>query len=130
MNPYEAPSARVGDQLASDPGLEGLAKGQKLIIYAVLAYIASAAVQSFVAPLAGLAVLLLATLLAVVGLIKVSRGLQHPALLTTLIVALTFVPIINWITLLIVNGRATRVLRKGGYKVGLLGASRLGSSVA
>jgi hypothetical protein len=37
---------------------------------------------------------------------------------------LMFVPLINLLTLLVVNGRATRVLRDAGYRVGLLGASR------
>ena len=41
-----------------------------------------------------------------------------------LLVILMFVPLVNLITLLVLNARATRRLREAGYKVGLLGASR------
>ena len=36
---------------------------------------------------------------------------------------LTFIPCIGLLVLLIVNGKATRVLKENGFKVGLLGAN-------
>ena len=39
-NPYEAPKAPLGDTLRNDPGIEQVASGQKLVIYAILVYLA------------------------------------------------------------------------------------------
>jgi hypothetical protein len=41
-----------------------------------------------------------------------------------LLAVLMVIPLIGLITLVILNSRATKALRAGGYKVGLLGASR------
>jgi hypothetical protein len=46
------------------------------------------------------------------------------AIWTVVLVALMFVPMVNLITLLIVNSRVTARLRAAGYRVGLLGASK------
>jgi hypothetical protein len=122
-SPNNASSPANTTALVSD-GVKKVLSGQRLMQYAILAYIASVAVQMYVSPLAGSLGVVLTTIIGVVGFVKVSRGLRDSAFMTIVLVVLMLVPIVNLITLLIVNSRATRALRSAGYRVGFLGASK------
>jgi hypothetical protein len=63
--------------------------------------------------------------MGLVGFFMLASGLGYSVLLIILLAILMLIPLINVITLLVLNSRATAVLRAGGYKVGLLGASRV-----
>ena len=122
-NPYEAPKAPVGDSLRDDPGIEQLVSGQKLVIYAILVYLAIILVRTAVGPIAGL--LAIASLvLSIMGILRISEGLGYGTGTKVLLFVLMFVPLVGLITLLVLNSKATSRLRAAGYKVGLLGASR------
>ncbi len=131
-NPYAAPQARVEDREASGPGLEKLISGQKLMIYAILINLFAiglsvalerpADTQNWEAIqiLFGIA----STLLAVVGILRLAGGFGWGIVGRILLVILMLLPLVNLITMLVLNGRATKALRKSGFKVGFLGVSR------
>jgi len=122
-NPYEAPKAPVGDSLRDDPGIEQLVSGQKLVIYAILVYLAIILVRTAVGPIAGL-LAIGSLVLSIMGILRISEGLGYGTGTKVLLFILMFVPLVGLITLLVLNSKATSLLRAAGYKVGLLGASR------
>jgi hypothetical protein len=120
-NPYQSPSSQVQVTETSDPeGVEAVRKGQKLIIYAILTNIGSTFL-SFVHPVFGV-IGIVALGLTVYGLYTLGKGMKAAIWLKVLIVISMFVPLINLLVLLRINGNATNRLRTAGYKVGLLGA--------
>ena len=121
--PYEAPKSKVGDTLRDDPGIEQVFSGQKLVIYAILVYLATILVRGGGELIAGL--LAIASLvLSLMGILRISSGLGYGTGTKVVLVILMFVPLVGLITLLVLNSKATNRLREAGYKVGLLGASR------
>ena len=122
-NPYSAPSAtQVGLQDGS-VRLESIASGQKLVIYAILVYFAVIILQLVVGPIAGV-LLLVSMVMGIIGVIRLASGLGKSTASKVIFVVLLFIPLVGLITLLVLNGKATAALRAGGYRVGLLGASR------
>lgn len=122
-NPYEAPKSKVGDTLRDDPGIEQVLGGQKLVIYAILVYLATILVRGGGEAIAAL--LAIASLvLSLMGILRISSGLGYGTGTKVVLVILMFVPLVGLITLLVLNSKATNRLREAGYKVGLLGASR------
>ena len=122
-NPYQSPENDALPPEAANAHIERVASGQKMIIFAILVHISSVILQIAVHPL--FAVLgLVALVLSFVGIIKLALGLGSSLIMKILYLLLMFIPLINLITLLVLNGRATKVLRESGYKVGLLGASK------
>ena len=122
-NPYQAPTASLNDADPSDILIERVASGQKLIIYAIVINILATVLQLAIHPILGL-LGLVSLVMAVIGVIKLTAGLSASVISKVIYVILMFVPVINLITLLILNSRATRELRAKGYKVGLMGASK------
>lgn len=123
VNPYQPPKAEVETPAAASEGAEKVASGQKLVIFAILLYFLTIALQVAIGPMAGLlgiAVLVL----ALIGIFRIGSGMDFSLITKIVLVILMFVPLVNLITLFILNMRATRRLREAGYKVGLLGASR------
>ncbi|HYI00655.1 hypothetical protein [Hyalangium sp.] len=103
--------------------MEQLASGQKLIIKAILVYLATmvliTAVGSIAVPLGGLAFGL-----GFLGVIQIVTGLRMPMTVKLPMVLFMFVPLVGLIVLLILNSRATSALRAAGYRVGFFGASK------
>ena len=122
-NPYEAPKATVGGVDASED-TEKVRSGQKMLIYAILLNFVNFALQAAGTPLLGLLVALTALVMSLVGIFRVASGMGFGIAVKILLVILMFVPLVNLITLLILNSRATKLLREAGYTVGLMGASR------
>lgn len=124
-NPYKPPEAEVESKKEISEieakKLKSLASGQKLIIYAILVYfLAFAAGQ--VSPIVAMVLVFASFALSVVGLLKVLVLLNVHIVFKILYFLLLFLPLLNILALLSINARATKMLRKGGYKVGLLGA--------
>ena len=118
-NPYKPPEAEVESKKEvseiESKKLKSLASGQKLIIYAILVYfLAFAAGQ--VSPIAAMVLVFASFALSVLVLLNVHIVFK------ILYFLLLFLPLLNILALLSINARATKMLRKGGYKVGLLGA--------
>lgn len=123
-NPYEAPGAPIRRTTDDRMRIADIASGQKLVIYAIISDFVAIALRMFVVgPLAGLAVLT-AFVFAIMGIVRLGSGLGMSLVSKILLVVVMFLPLVNVITLLVVNARATTHLRNAGYKVGLLGASK------
>jgi hypothetical protein len=105
------------------PTIKKVASGQKLIIYAILVNFLTVGLQVAFGHIAGL-VAIIAVVLSVIGIFRLASGLGYSVGIKILLVVLMFVPLINIITLLMLNSSATKALRAAGFKVGLLGARR------
>ena len=127
-NPYQSPSAEpqiVGVKSGSRADLKSVVQYQKGILVCILIYliamICQFAMPVELRPIIGLGVLvigLVGTVLVFLLAIKVySTGVG------VLLGILTLIPCISLIVLLVVNGKATGILKQNGIKVGLLGAN-------
>ena len=126
-NPYAPPesdSGVVGILSGSREDLRGVAKAQKGILVCILLYFA-AVISQFVLPsevmlfvAIGMLIVGVAAAVFVFSLaIKVyGQGLG------IVLGILSLIPCVGLIVLLIVNGKATGILKQNGVKVGLLGA--------
>lgn len=103
--------------------LDRLASGQRLVILAILVNISTIGIRYVSQPLA-LLVALGGFVLAVVGLLRLADGLGYSSGTKVLLIVLLLIPLVSLITLLILNSRATKILREAGHRVGLFGASR------
>lgn len=126
-NPYETPAAPLGDPANETEEIEKVKKGQKLIIYALLINISAYLVQ-MVAGQVAVVVTIASIIMALVGLYYLSKGLGMSILTKIFVLILLFLPLLNILTMLVLNSKATAKLRAAGYKVGLLGASEKAAS--
>lgn len=122
-NPYRTPQA--AESLAHEPSRAlAVGRAQKMIIYAILLNLAGAFIMIAVGTAAVVMLInLVALVLSIVGIVSLAIGLGNGIALRILYVVLMFIPLVNLITLLILNSKATRMLRAAGYEVGLLGAN-------
>lgn len=110
---------------ADDIQVEQVRSGQRFVLVAILANLLS--LPLLVVPggeLIRVPVILLATVLSVLGIVRMARGLGTGLILTVLMAMLMLVPFANLLVMLILNARATTYLRAHGLKVGLLGAKK------
>lgn len=117
-----------------NPDTGDVVLGQKIVICAVLMNFLAIGAMFAVAgsgvseELGGMLILgswgvrLLALILGIFGLLKIGSGLRWSGFSKILLVIGLFVPMLNVILLLLVNGQATAYLKAAGYKVGLAGA--------
>jgi hypothetical protein len=61
---------------------------------------------------------------SLVGVVKICSALDRSQGAKLAYMALSFVPVANLVSLVVLNVRATRLLRAAGWTVGLLGARR------
>jgi hypothetical protein len=133
-NPYAPPQAVVGDIVSTGQpdGLMGqVAFGQKRMIQAILLQLGGIVLGVLSAAVGGAPVVAIANLivgiaalgLSISGLMKTSRGLQINPVIRGLLVVCLLLPLINLVTLVLLNSRATRSLRAAGYHVGFLGVT-------
>jgi hypothetical protein len=115
-NPYRPPAAAVVT-LTGGIDDEDVASGQRLVIYAFLGYLVSMALMMVMLSLAALVT-------SWFGVWRLATGMDWPFLVKVVLLALTFVPLVNMIMLAICSGRATWALRNAGYTPGWLGASK------
>lgn len=126
-NPYQSPTggqAVVGVKSGTREDLRSVASSQKGILVCIAIYLSAVifqfALPAELRPILGIGVLvvgLVGTVFVFMLAIKVySTGVG------VLLGILTMIPCIGLIVLLIVNGKATAILKENGVKVGLLGA--------
>jgi hypothetical protein len=112
----------------NETSLRDLASGQKLIILAIginlLAIVLNYLLDELTAQLLTAAATLVGIVLAITGLLRLAGGLGYSTGMKVILIVLLFVPLVSLITLVILNSRATRILREHGYRVGLFGASK------
>lgn len=133
-NPYEAPqstSLATGVLSGSRDDVRKVAQYQKGIIVCILIYLLAvmgqfaAAIGQFAVPpelrlFLGLGVFLLGIVGAVFVFLLAMK--TYGTALGILLGLLSLVPCIGLIVLLVVNGKATNILKQNGIKVGLMGA--------
>ena len=125
-NPYQSPqtsSAAVGVLSGSRDDLRSVARFQKGILVCILIYLIAVigqfALPVEIRPIIGI---LLAGIGSAVFVFMLAMKVYGTGLGIVLGI-LSLVPLIGLIVLLIVNGKATGVLKQNGIKVGLLGAN-------
>ena len=128
VNPYESPRVDepvVGVLSGSREDLRAVAKYQKGILICILIYLA-AVVGQFALPIEVRLFLALGVIVvAITGAVFVfllAIKVYGPGL-GTLLGILSLVPFFGLFVLLIVNGKATKILRQNGVKVGFIGAN-------
>ena len=104
--------------------VEEIAHGQKMVIYAIVANFLVTATQRS-SPELGIGlwiVAIMVTLFAIYGAYRLCKGLDYSLGITLLVIIALFIPFIGFVTLIALSMKATSVLRKQGYTVGLFGA--------
>ena len=123
-NPYASPQSPIGGGPTGNfDNVELLASGQKLVIFAILLNIAGGMLHFVLGSMAGL-VSVAAFVMSVIGILRLCSGLGYAVGIKILMIALMIVPLVNLITLVVLNAKATKILKENGYTVGLFGASR------
>ena len=127
VNPYESPRVEapvVGVLSGSREDLRAVAKYQKGILVCILIYLIAVFGQ-FALPVELRFILALGVVLvAIAGAVFVFLLAikVYGAGLGTLFGILSLVPLLGLLVLLIINGKATTILRQNGIKVGFMGA--------
>ena len=122
-NPYQPPRSE-SYSTAAQRFLPDVESGQKLVIRGFLVNLLVMLPLQQLHPLLLFPLLLVGVGMALVGVLRLSRGLAWSSAARVALVVLLFVPLVGLVTLLLLNARANRELRRAGYKVGFLGASR------
>ena len=129
-NPYTPPKASVADVGGASADtierLNRIAAGQRLVIVALLCSIVAQVLARSVGPLGAL-ILIASFIISIVGVVRLASALGSSGASQALYAVGLIVPLINIAILLVLSSRATRRLRAGGYKVGLLGARARGA---
>jgi hypothetical protein len=124
-NPYAPPSAPVTDAVHDDSesieSLNRIARGQRQVMFALLAQI-GATVLTRVEPLIGLALLVVVFVYSVVALVRLASALGISAVSRVLLCVGLFIPLFSLLVLAVLSARASRRLRAGGFRIGFLGA--------
>jgi len=109
----------------SRQNLYTIAVYQKVILVCILCYLGAVVFQFFIPPALRLVLGLMAVLVILTAAVFVFllATQVYSVGLGILLGILTLVPFVGFIMLLIINGKATAVLKEHGYAVGLLGAS-------
>jgi hypothetical protein len=104
---------------------EQIRSGQRIAIWAILMHLISIPLMAVPeAAFVRVPLVLVAIVVAVLGIVRMSRGLGISLILIVLMAMGMVVPFLNLVILLIINARATRFLRDHGYTVGMLGAKK------
>lgn len=114
------------DDLDEDERAELAARGQRILILSILLNLGLNGAQrsNAASPLVLAALGFVVAVWSLLGVVKIcsALGRSQPAKLTYM--ALSFVPLVNLVSLVVLSVRATRLLRSAGWKVGLFGARR------
>ena len=126
-NPFQSPladSVAVGVLSGRREDLRKVAVYQKGIQFCILIYVIAIFSQFLVPPEVRILPLLGGLLAGIAGLVFVillSMQVYHPVV-GVLFGVLTLVPCLGLLVLLLINERATSLLKRNGFRVGLMGA--------
>jgi hypothetical protein len=130
QNPYTPPSSRVADvadgDLESIESLNRVARGQRQVMFALLAEIA-ASVIARAAPQIGLLLLIAAFIYSVVALLRLTSALGISIVSRVLLCVGLLIPLLSLLVLAVLSSRASRRLRAAGFRIGFLGAKPRGA---
>lgn len=129
-NPYRSPETpimaeAVGVLSGKREDLRRVAKYQRGVMLCILTYILAVIAAQLVAEQVKLVPAIVGLVAAITGLVfavMLSSKVYDSAITVILLAILMLVPCLGLIGLLVVNQKATTVLKRNGIKVGLLGA--------
>lgn len=100
------------------------ASGQKIVIYSILlTLVVRGMLQGkVVAPLVAMLLAFGIAVYSLVGVLRISSALKKSQNQKLLFMALSCMPWLDLVALVILNAKATALLRSAGWRVGLLGA--------
>ena len=134
INPYSPPQTDSEERDLEGVDavrLELMAKGQKMIIGSILLYFAVMGAEFMLPDRMAVAIgyfFLVAVLailgLSLVGVLRLARGLGIPVPFRILLGVMIFAPLLNIVILAVLSSRATKMLRRAGYRVGFFGAKK------
>lgn len=131
-NPYTSPQSTSQSQPSDiDANLEEIAKLQRLLNLAILCYIGILIISRVLSaisetdPIITWCFIICISIFNVIIIFRLASRMYGTG--SAIIHAIGgAIPIISIFILAILSGRATIILKKGGYKVGLLGAKPMG----
>lgn len=113
-------------ELDDDDRAELAARGQKIVIWSiVLNFVLRAVAGANALPalvITGLGFAIAAW--SLLGVLRICSALAYRQGTKLACMALSFVPLVNLVSLVVLNVRAIRLLRQQGWRVGLFGARR------
>jgi len=113
--------AAAEDHDGSD--LDKAASGQKILIYSiVLGFVFNAVTRAGAHPAIALALTAALAVYSLLGVVRLGSGLGKSTGATIAFMVLSFVPLANIVTWIVLSVQATRRMRAAGWSVGLLGA--------
>lgn len=130
-DPYLPPAASLASGPAPSALLLIAARGQKLVIWAILLQFATIAViaantlrpaASAYFAVAILPLMLAALIMSAIGVMRMGEGLGYSVVIRVFLVLFMFVGCINILVLLILSSQVNNKLTAAGYKIGLMGA--------
>jgi hypothetical protein len=100
------------------------ASGQKVVIYSILlTFVVRGMVQgNVVAPLVAIVMAFSVAAYSLVGVLRICSALTKSQNQKLMFMALSCMPWLNLVALVMLNAKATALLRSAGWRVGLLGA--------
>ena len=103
-----------------------LASGRRIANLCLLSWLASAAFR-VIHPPASTLFFLCVTIASVMAVVRMASNFPTPVRYHALLVAASFIPVINLLPLVMLSMRASRALRAAGFDVGMLDAQERGS---
>lgn len=122
LPPLPAPVTAEDAEVQAERRLWKIARGQKILLYSMLANLLLAALGGLPPSLAAFLLFAANAVFALRGVAGTGSGLGMPQGTRIGFLVLAFFPILNLVALLYLNVRATAFLRRAGWTVGLLGA--------
>ena len=102
-----------------------VAKGQKIIIYSILAFLCAVALGFLIKGGYVIVLFPICQLAALYGVLVTAKGLGSSVAARVVLAILMLVPIIALFLIIVLASRASKALKENGYKVGFLGAKEI-----
>ena len=122
-NPYQTPEAlNILQPESEEIQLQKIAKGQRMVLYAILLYILLIIGQILLSQILMPILFFVPLVLSLIGVTFLAHALWQSYIISVFYFLVMFVPLLNILLLIFINSKASTRLRAGGYKVGLMGA--------
>jgi hypothetical protein len=126
--PYDGPKANVADrrEARSFEELEQLRTGQQVLFFAVALWILYGVVKGSNGgrAIADFFLIIVLIIVGCIGSYRVGKGLGHSTFVSILWCICWLIPFVNFLALLYLAIKPTKILKAAGYTVGLLGAKK------
>lgn len=120
----EAPPDSIpqsNEPLVLDPAIEKVQNGLNIILLGILIYFFVIVLVLFANPILAMIAGCFTLILGVIGIIRVAEGFKYGIAMRILMALPLLIPFVGLLMLLVINTKATKILREAGLKVGLIG---------